>query len=72
MERDKWLTPDEVAEIIRVSGKTVREWLRKGTLKGVKIGKIWRIREDDLKALLSGGTTVSYKAGRLCVMLATV
>ena len=54
MEWDKLLTPEEAAAIVRVSPKTIREWLRKGELKGIKTGKLWRIKESDLRALLSG------------------
>jgi len=48
------LTPEEVAECLVVSPKSIREWLRIGKLKGVKVGKLWRIRERDLEAFLEG------------------
>lgn len=54
MEWDKLLTPEEAAVILRVTPKTVRDWLNKGELKGVKVGKLWRIKESDLRALLAG------------------
>lgn len=42
-------TTQEVAEILKISETTVREWLRAGRLKGVKTGnKLWRIKEEDL------------------------
>lgn len=49
---DRLLTPEEVAEILAVTPKSVREWLRQGKLKGVKAGRLWRIRERDLEAFL--------------------
>lgn len=51
---DKLLTPKEAAEILAVSPKSVREWLRQGKLKGVKAGMLWRIRERDLEAFIEG------------------
>lgn len=51
---DKLLTPEEVAERLVMSPKTIRDWLRKGKLKGVKTGKLWRIRERDLEAFIEG------------------
>lgn len=48
----KLLTPEEVAEILTVSPATVRSWLRTGALRGIKIQKLWRIREQDLRAFL--------------------
>jgi excisionase family DNA binding protein len=47
---DKLMTPEEVAERLNVTVNTVREWLRAGELTGVKLGRIWRVREEDLKA----------------------
>ena len=44
------LTPKQVAERLAISPKTVLDWLRAGTLKGVKVGDLWRVREEDLRA----------------------
>lgn len=50
---EKLLTPEEAAEALRVKVRTVMEWLRQGKLRGVKVGgKLWRIRESDLKAFI--------------------
>lgn len=49
----KLLTPEDVAERLTVNAATVRSWLRKGNLKGLKIGKrVWRISEDELNNFL--------------------
>lgn len=45
------LTVNEVAEISRVTPKTVRRWLndKKRPLRGVKLnGRAWRVAVDDL------------------------
>jgi excisionase family DNA binding protein len=44
------LTPEEVSGVLKVTPYTVREYLRSGALKGVKVGKYWRVRESDLEA----------------------
>jgi excisionase family DNA binding protein len=49
---EKLYTPNEVSEILRVPTNKVREWLRTGKLNGVKIGRVWQVRERDLKAFL--------------------
>jgi excisionase family DNA binding protein len=46
------LTPEEVAARLKVKPRTVQEWLRSGRLAGLKLGKLWRIREYDLEAFL--------------------
>lgn len=37
---EKFLTPEEVVERLVMSAKTIRDWLRKGKLRGVKTGKL--------------------------------
>jgi excisionase family DNA binding protein len=49
---EKLLSPEEVAEILGVSPKMVRDWLRAGRIKGIKLGRIWRVRESDLEAFI--------------------
>ena len=50
--REKLLTPTDVAERLQVNDRTVTQWLRKGHLRGFKLGKEWRISPDDLQAFL--------------------
>ena len=52
MGAEKLLTPEDAAKALLVKPETVREWLRTGKLKGVKMGRLWRIRESDLEAFL--------------------
>jgi excisionase family DNA binding protein len=49
---DQLMTPKQAAERLIVTEKTVLDWLRAGTLKGYKAGKLWRIKERDLEAFL--------------------
>lgn len=44
------LTPEEVAERLRISRLTVMNHLRSGALKGIKVGRLWRISEEALAA----------------------
>lgn len=46
------LTPDEAAKILKVNVRTVTNLIRAGELKGVKVGRVWRIREEDLQAFI--------------------
>ena len=46
------LTPKEVVEKLKVSEQTVLRWLRNGKLKGVKVGKLWRVKEEDLREFI--------------------
>lgn len=46
------LTPAQVARRLQVTEHTVYDWLRKGRLRGVKLGRLWRVSGDDLDAFL--------------------
>ena len=48
----KLLTPSNVADRLQVNERTVTLWLRKGHLRGFKVGKEWRVSPDDLQAFL--------------------
>jgi len=48
--KDKLLTPADAARLLQVSPDTVRNWLRKGVIKGTKVGsgRLWRISETTI------------------------
>ncbi|MGH8398898.1 MAG: helix-turn-helix domain-containing protein [Gammaproteobacteria bacterium] len=43
------LTLEEVAYRLSVSVQTVRRLIDKGQLKGIRVGKQWRVRPEDLE-----------------------
>jgi len=54
-----FLTPGDVAERLGVASATVRSWLRKGLLRGCRVGqKCWRIDPDDLSEFVARGWNV--------------
>ncbi len=55
MNNEKMLTPVDVADRLQVNERTVTQWLRKGHLRGFKIGKEWRVSVKDLEAFLEAG-----------------
>ena len=58
---EKFLTAEQVAELMQVHLGTVRVWLRSGQLRGVKVGRAWRVPESAIRAL-SGSTSSSEGA----------
>ena len=50
--RPRLLTPNEVAEHLRVSTMTVYRLIKSGDLRAARIGKSFRISEDDVDAYL--------------------
>jgi putative molybdopterin biosynthesis protein len=49
---DEVFTPKEVAAKLKVSERTINEWLRNGKLKASKLGRQWRITEQQLNEFL--------------------
>jgi excisionase family DNA binding protein len=50
--RPRLLTPNEVAELLRVSTMTVYRLIKSGELPAAKISSSFRLREDDVDAYL--------------------
>jgi excisionase family DNA binding protein len=49
---ERLFSAEEVAERLGMSKYTITEWLKAGRLRGIKIGKYWRVKESDLQAFL--------------------
>lgn len=48
---EKLLTIEEVADILRVSTRTIIRYIESGKLKASKIG-VWRVKESDIHLFL--------------------
>lgn len=54
----KVYTLDEVAEILKVTKRTLYNYIKAGALKAVKLGKYWRVSESQLQEFISTGSPV--------------
>ena len=45
-------TVRDVAQRLHLTTETVRDYLQEGKLKGFKVGKQWRVGEQDLEAFI--------------------
>ena len=55
--RGRFLTVAEVAGILRVSTMTVYRLIKAGNLAAVRVGKSYRVREDDVDSYLARSYT---------------
>ncbi len=64
---NKFLTPEAAAERLDVAPTTIRSWLRKGILKGSKVGggKLWRISEEAIDEFVKAGQGSSDKVDKI-------
>ena len=51
--RARFLTVQEVADVLRISSMTVYRLIKNGDLPAARIGKSFRVREDDLDAFIA-------------------
>jgi len=65
MERQRFYTVMEAAELLRVSRQQIYFWLRQKKLRGIRVGgptsKI-RIRDEDIEDFVSSGSPVGKRA----------
>jgi excisionase family DNA binding protein len=55
--RPRFVTVGEVADQLRVSNMTVYRLVQSGQLAAVRVGRSYRIREDDVDRFLAGQYT---------------
>jgi len=46
------LTPAQISYTLQLKEGTITQWLRKGRLRGFKVGKDWRVSTADFDAFL--------------------
>ena len=62
MTAERWLTVQQVADMLQLHPETVREWLREGRLEGVRLGERrtgWRVRESEVARFLEAGKAIA-------------
>ncbi len=52
------LTLEQVAERLAVSRKMVFDWVRAGKIPGVKLGRLWRVKQSALDEFINSLETV--------------
>lgn len=55
-------TLDEVADILKVSRRTLYTYVKEGKLPAVKMGKYWRVSQESLQTFISTGTAGANKS----------
>ncbi len=53
VEAKAYLSPDEVAELLGLSLRTVMRRIDDGTIPAVKVGRLWRVQRADLDRALA-------------------
>ena len=61
---EKWYTTEQAAEILQCSMSTIRRRLKSGELKALKSGKIIRIPESSIKAMMKRTDAADQTEGK--------
>lgn len=56
MIEDEFFTVDEIASLLKVNQQTVRNWIDRGTLPGIRVGRRVRVRKRDLEEFIGAST----------------
>jgi excisionase family DNA binding protein len=56
-QRARFLTVAEVAEMLRVSSMTVYRLIKAGDLRAIRVGKSYRLAEDEVDRYVAQGFT---------------
>ena len=49
---EKFLTTDQVAQILQVHPFTILKFLKDGKLNGMKLGRVYRIKQSDVEEFI--------------------
>jgi len=49
---EKFLTTEQVAEILQVHPFTILKFLKDGRLNGIKLGRVYRIKQSDVETFI--------------------
>jgi excisionase family DNA binding protein len=52
---DDVLTPEAAAALLKVTPDTIREWTRAGKIPAVRIGRLWRFSDEQLRTHVRSG-----------------
>ena len=55
----------DLNESLGVNERTIREWFKKGRLKGVKIGTEWHVTEENLGKFLNVEGVADFKSNKI-------
>lgn len=63
MDKIMIYTPEQIAKILLVTPKTIKNLLASGSLAGIRVGKLWRIPQTALDSfLITGGRTKAQQS----------
>ncbi len=63
MFREPLLTVQEVADRMKVTPRTVGDWIRHDKLRAIKVGRDWRVSVKDLESFANAHANIPSRFG---------
>lgn len=63
MFREPLLTVQEVADRMKVTPRTVGDWIRHDKLRAIKVGRDWRVSVKDLETFANAHANIPTRNG---------
>jgi len=63
MFREPLLTVQEVADRMKVTPRTVGDWIRHDKLRAIKVGRDWRVSVKDLETFANAHANIPNRNG---------
>ncbi len=57
------LTIEQIAAELQVAHETIRNWIKRGVLPAIKVGHVYRVKREDLDAMLAREQSSSRPLG---------
>lgn len=67
---ETWLTISQITARLQLHPNTIARYIREGRLKGSKVGKVYRVREQDLLAFMEQFTASDRATGARVIVVA--
>jgi excisionase family DNA binding protein len=55
MEEERYWTPEEIAERLKVNVRTVNRWITSGKLRAIRAGRLWRVPDSAIREFVEQG-----------------
>ncbi|WP_449288336.1 helix-turn-helix domain-containing protein [Marinobacter salarius] len=52
---DRWLSVNEIAKYLGVSGDTIYRWIDKQAMPAHRVGRAWKFKKDEVDAWVRSG-----------------
>ncbi|HAU1193384.1 TPA: helix-turn-helix domain-containing protein [Legionella pneumophila] len=61
---DRWLSVDEICKYLGVSKDTVYKWIDKHNMPAHRIGRLWKLKKEQVDAWIEASGSASGSEGK--------